>query len=638
MHFGSLALNTKMAAPMVLVSQDGIVNPINRVLNEPAKEASGFLLGVSHEGHTTLLMCSAVDKSCDLTNTADLNNELEKLHCHLPVGINVCGLYFMSSTSPSPKSVTQCCKEFIDETIKTTLNTDKLIIAQIHKDQPALVPDCFYLYDVNTAEASPCQVRFGNDMGTQETDLMTFRVQGNLTLNVIYHDDKDLQEALTQKFTSLCNRVQSFTALYHFQKTTILIGASSSDITAGPLNRDSQARDICRHIQEEDDGFGAPAVKGGKKVKKEDKNANQVLDVQLLFRLSLDEEQEGSAGLVPFVHYQIYNEECRRSSMVLPIDVPVIVHRTTLAVTLGKLLSDGVCRQLRAMEQCLKDHFKECGLSVPRPYHFKLPQIPNLITVVYPADLPDDKLESARRSLHNRFLLPWDRPVFRRANAYSFPTTAKNGGYLMNTHIGLPPSGVENGRTSLVQGTYTYHHYMQDHFNDDKWGCAYRSLQTLVSWFRHQGYTERPVPSHREIQQALVDVGDKPANFVGSRQWIGSFEVSTVLNQLFAVSSKLLYVNSGAEIASKGRELALHFQTQGTPVMIGGGVLAHTILGVDFSETSGDIKFLILDPHYTGSEDLKVIQDKGWCGWKGVDFWDQTAYYNMCMPQRPIEF
>ena len=42
----------------------------------------------------------------------------------------------------------------------------------------------------------------------------------------------------------------------------------------------------------------------------------------------------------------------------------------------------------------------------------------------------------------------------------------------------------------------------------------------------------------------------------------------------------------------------------------GGGVLAHTILGVDYNEVTGDLKFLILDPHYTGAEDIKVILDK----------------------------
>jgi len=42
----------------------------------------------------------------------------------------------------------------------------------------------------------------------------------------------------------------------------------------------------------------------------------------------------------------------------------------------------------------------------------------------------------------------------------------------------------------------------------------------------------------------------------------------------------------------------------------GGGVLAHTVLGVDWNEATGDVKFLILDPHYTGADDLRIVQDK----------------------------
>ncbi|KAM8785942.1 ufm1-specific protease 2 isoform 2-T2 [Rhynchonycteris naso] len=208
-------------------------------------------------------------------------------------------------------------------------------------------------------------------------------------------------------------------------------------------------------------------------------------------------------------------------------------------------------------------------------------------------------------------------------------------GYIRNPHVHLTPPNIETGMVSVVQGTYGYHHYMQDRTDDSGWGCAYRSLQTICSWFRHQGYTERPVPTHREIQQALVDAGDKPAAFVGSRQWIGSIEVQLVLNQLIGVTSKILFVSQGSEMASQGRELANHFQSEGTPVMIGGGVLAHTILGVAWNEITGQIKFLILDPHYTGAEDLQVILEKGWCGWKGPDFWNKDAYYNLCLPQRP---
>lgn len=44
--------------------------------------------------------------------------------------------------------------------------------------------------------------------------------------------------------------------------------------------------------------------------------------------------------------------------------------------------------------------------------------------------------------------------------------------------------------------------------------------------------------------------------------------------------------------------------------MLGGGVLAHTILGVAWNEITGHIKYLILDPHYTGGEDLHVILEK----------------------------
>ena len=57
------------------------------------------------------------------------------------------------------------------------------------------------------------------------------------------------------------------------------------------------------------------------------------------------------------------------------------------------------------------------------------------------------------------------------------------------------------GEVKLVCGSYAYCHYMQNRFNDDGWGCAYRSLQTIVSWFRLQGYTEKAIPTHEQIQK-----------------------------------------------------------------------------------------------------------------------------------------
>jgi hypothetical protein len=108
------------------------------------------------------------------------------------------------------------------------------------------------------------------------------------------------------------------------------------------------------------------------------------------------------------------------------------------------------------------------------------------------------------------------------------------GGRLRDVHtLGLPKSHVEGGTAHCVQGGYDYFHYMQDRFDDNGWvglahfspryycaskhipfvtastfhvtkhhvtnlhvtnlttwewqpygwGCAYRSLQTLSSWW-----------------------------------------------------------------------------------------------------------------------------------------------------------
>jgi hypothetical protein len=90
----------------------------------------------------------------------------------------------------------------------------------------------------------------------------------------------------------------------------------------------------------------------------------------------------------------------------------------------------------------------------------------------------------------------------------------------------------------VVNGSYLYYHYMQDNFNDNGWGCAYRSLQTLLSYFKCEGYATPSfeIPTHKgihyyfshllEIQTALVELEDKDKTIIGSSQWIGAFEVN----------------------------------------------------------------------------------------------------------------
>lgn len=241
-----------------------------------------------------------------------------------------------------------------------------------------------------------------------------------------------------------------------------------------------------------------------------------------------------------------------------------------------------------------------------------------------------------RKSLHTALALDSTRPYFRFGNAIKFYSDSQANEIIINPHEALTEDSTKNMTVTTVYGLYAYHHYMQDNFDDNGWGCAYRSLQTIISWFRLQGYTNIAIPTHRDIQKCLVDIGDKTSSFIGSKQWIGSTEVGFVLETLLGINIKILCASTGDEITTMIPSLKCHFESQGTPIMIGGGVLAHTILGVSQNEDDGNVKFLILDPHYTGTENLHTIISKGWCGWKTKDFWKKDAFYNMCLPQRPL--
>lgn len=278
-------------------------------------------------------------------------------------------------------------------------------------------------------------------------------------------------------------------------------------------------------------------------------------------------------------------------------------------------------------------------------HHFSPDLLNYLVTVLYPDVGPDEmKLFKRRQELHEQLFLPLDRPLLRVSNALTWGAGgASFSKKLKNVHNALKSSGVKDGKQNLVKGDYCYFHYMQDRFDDAGWGCAYRSLQTIISWFVLNNYTNNKVPGHRDIQQTLVNIGDKPSTFVGSKQWIGAIEISFILDTLLDIASKVITFNSGAEIPTKAREIAHHFETQGTPIMIGGGVLAYTLLGIDYNDSTGECAFLILDPHYTEGEEIDKITGGTWVGWKrlgdnaaaGGDLFVKTAFYNFLCPQRP---
>ncbi|XP_070502317.1 probable Ufm1-specific protease 2 [Chironomus tepperi] len=426
------------------------------------------------------------------------------------------------------------------------------------------------------------------------------------------------EKSITTEFLNVRKKLASGNVIFQCQDQRIFF---DTDNVIG-LNQESVLSDLLDvlKVKKQDEG---------KKSKKEQAPTDfTTININCLIKKS-DENEKNSRATLNFI--------LERNRLLIPIKIDTIaaLHINTKTIALYDILVESLCRTLRLVEENVLEQTDK--ISVPSTFHFKPDNFGHFYTCIYADSIPDDDkhLASKRRELHQQLGLALTRPVFRRSNNYNF--SVMNSNLLVNPHVGLK-STVVGGKQSLVQGKYTYHHYMQDNFNDDGWGCAYRSLQTLCSWFKFQGYSGSKVPTHEEIQRYLVKIGDKPANFINSRQWIGSMEVSSCLHGFMNVDSRIMHVTSGSELASKGSELAYHFESQGTPIMIGGGVLAHTILGVDFNSNTGELKFLILDPHFTGADDLQIVQNKGWCGWKNSSFWDKTAYYNLCMPIRPIIF
>lgn len=101
---------------------------------------------------------------------------------------------------------------------------------------------------------------------------------------------------------------------------------------------------------------------------------------------------------------------------------------------------------------------------------------------------------------------------------------------------------------------YEYYHYGDQSFADNGWGCAYRALQTLISWLHIQGHTKpmKQMMTIREIQEKLDQV-DRSRKLKGSSAWIGATEISWIVPSITtnSINCKILHVNDGKHILEK---------------------------------------------------------------------------------------
>ncbi|KOB68737.1 putative Ufm1-specific protease 2 [Operophtera brumata] len=269
--------------------------------------------------------------------------------------------------------------------------------------------------------------------------------------------------------------------------------------------------------------------------------------------------------------------------MPLRIDTLAMIHRSTKLLDLYTVLVEAACRSLRLLESVLLEQLGQegigdgAGLRLPETFHYLPQELGHFITRVVPKAIPDESMGKFRNSYY--------RPIFRRGNAH----IDKTGGKLVNPHEAVPSQARPDVTVAVVRGRYTYHHYMQDSFNDDGWG--------LSRHYRRQAVLVRGLAAVDRLHGGDVLPGDAAGRHVEDRlrqHWPGAAELCAG---------------------------------------VGGGVLAHTILGIEYNTVTHETRYLILDPHYTGAEELATVVGKGWCGWKGADFWKKTAHYNLCLPQ-----
>ncbi|KAH9507828.1 Ufm1-specific protease 2 [Bulinus truncatus] len=585
----------------------------------------GYIIGDIDVNPVESFSISCVWQSRIIDNN-DLNKDFDFCLSHFPGGKNIVGYVFLPSER-SLKSLLDNNQAGIDREFEENFGSYNVWLESLGLTQAVIL--CLWrksasdsdwqilFFTMNDESVSKVHCSFCEDLKPE----LRMRVKANI--HVMISTESNSADQLKSELDHQIMRLQNGNFVFGLLENSVIIERSGSLVASTQLGW-TTCRDIAKYFSEKEGRYSGSKKKAG---------PQQQLTIPVSVLHLITTEPQTTLQYAPIIQHHIGSFQTTRIS--LPFDVLADVSESFTLAELFNVLSKAFGRQITAFFECLSLYTQENKLHPPEVFHFKPHCLGTPVTIVYPKGTTEKELEKERLILHDHLCLPLNQPFLRRGGAGLFLRPTAPGGYLLNAHSGLNDPAVKSATIALVEGYYSYHHYMQDHFDDDKWGCAYRSLQTLCSWFKYQGYTDRNIPTHREIQQALFDIGDKEQKFVGSRQWIGSFEVSYVLEHLLGVTSKFLTVNSGSELSSAGQDLINHFQKQGTPVMIGGGVLAHTILGVAYSELTGDINFLILDPHYTGGEDLHVIQEKGWCGWKDMSFWNQTAHYNLCLPQRP---
>ncbi|OII72985.1 cysteine protease [Cryptosporidium ubiquitum] len=196
-------------------------------------------------------------------------------------------------------------------------------------------------------------------------------------------------------------------------------------------------------------------------------------------------------------------------------------------------------------------------------------------------------------------------------------------------------------------GDFYYYHYNHDNFKDNGWGCTYRSLQMVLSWYLINNYTNKHVLSIPEIQDFLKQNDPTHSNLeIGSNSWIGTVEASYILLMYLGISCKLKYFYDIEEFLKYYDKISEHFQKISTPIILSIGDYSYLLVAIQISKDpsspfdTNNVQYLLVDPHYTGKDDYELIYKKNGVSWKNASFFKSISkdkYVNILLPLNTSE-
>merc|ERR1712060_1025809 len=118
-----------------------------------------------------------------------------------------------------------------------------------------------------------------------------------------------------------------------------------------------------------------------------------------------------------------------------------------------------------------------------------------------------------------------------------------------------------------------------------------------------QFYSSKDVPSIPDIQRLLKRIDEAHKDLkVGSKTWIGTVEGMYLLQDYLGVECKMVFCQDADDLLSKAPQMLQHLESEGTPIMMGAGQYAYTLVGICVDSAREEAAFLIVDPHYTGAD------------------------------------